>query len=67
VLLLVSEGRGNLFKRNGKYFIYLPVHLAEDSMFPFLSKSEPNMHLKITFNKNKLIAEKWNEVPTKKE
>jgi len=65
--LLVSEGRGNMFKRNGKYFIYLPVRLAEDSMFPFLSKGEKSMHLKVSFKKNKLIVEEWNEASTKKE
>jgi len=33
---MVSEGRGRLFRRkDGKYLIYLPVYLAEDSMFPF--------------------------------
>lgn len=34
---MVKEGKGRLFKRkDGKYFIYVPVALAEDSMFPFL-------------------------------
>ena len=33
---MVSEGRGRLFKRpDDKYLIYVPVYLAEDSMFPF--------------------------------
>jgi len=33
---MVNEGRGRLFKRSDdKYLIYLPVGLAEDSMFPF--------------------------------
>jgi len=33
---MVSEGRGRLFRRtDGKYLIYLPVYLCEDSMFPF--------------------------------
>ena len=33
---MVSEGRGRLFKRkDGKFLIYLPKDLAEDSMFPF--------------------------------
>jgi hypothetical protein len=33
---LVSDGKGRLFKRkDGKYLIYIPVDLAEDSMFPF--------------------------------
>jgi len=33
---MVNEGRGRLFKRSDdKYLIYLPLGLAEDSMFPF--------------------------------
>jgi hypothetical protein len=33
---VVSKGRGRLFRRkDGKYLVYLPVYLAEDSMFPF--------------------------------
>lgn len=33
---MVSEGKGRLFKRSdNKYLIYLPVYLAEDSVFPF--------------------------------
>jgi len=33
---MVNEGRGRLFRRSdGKYLIYLPKDLAEDSMFPF--------------------------------
>ena len=36
ILIMVSEGRGRLFRRkDGKYLIYLPKSLAEDSMFPF--------------------------------
>jgi len=38
---MVSEGRGRLFKRSDdKYLIYLPVGLAEDSMFPFKNWQE---------------------------
>jgi len=33
---MVSEGYGRLFRRkDGKYLIYLPKSLAEDSQFPF--------------------------------
>ena len=32
---MVSEARGRLFRRkDGKYLLYIPVDLAEDSMFP---------------------------------
>jgi hypothetical protein len=59
---MVSEGRGRLFRRkDDKYLIYVPLGLAEDSMFPF--KTESSMKLKISFKSgdNKLIVEKWNE------
>lgn len=46
-MCLVSEGRGRLFRRkDGKYLIYLPKSLAEDSMFPFKGDSVP---MKIVF------------------
>ena len=38
---MVNEGRGHLFKRSDdKYLVYLPVDLAEDSMFPFKNWQE---------------------------
>ena len=59
---MVSEGRGRLFRRkDDKYLIYVPLKLAEDSMFPF--KTDTSMKLKIYFKTgdNKVIVEKWNE------
>ena len=33
---MVNEGKGRFFKRqDGKYLIYIPKDVAEDSMFPF--------------------------------
>jgi hypothetical protein len=66
---LVSEGRGRLFRRkDGKYLLYLPVDLAEDSMFPFkeytrTKRGADSIPVKITFKhgENKLIIEKWKE------
>ena len=60
--MMVSEGRGRLFRRkDGKYLIYVPLKLAEDSMFPF--KTDTSVKLKISFKTgdNKVIVEKWNE------
>jgi hypothetical protein len=60
--MMVSEGRGRLFRRkDDKYLIYVPISLAEDSMFPF--KTDSSMKLKISFKTgdNKVIVEKWNE------
>jgi len=61
---MVSEGRARLFRRkDGKYLIYVPLDLAEDSMFPF--KTQSSMELKISFKigENKLVLEKWKETP----
>ncbi len=60
---MVSEGRGRLFRRkDGKYLIYIPKDLAEDSMFPF--KGSDSIFVKVTFKigeKEKLFIEKWKE------
>jgi len=60
---LVSEGRGRLFRRkDGKYLIYLPKDLAEDSMFPF--KGADSIFVKVSFKiggETKLLIEKWRE------
>jgi hypothetical protein len=60
VRFMVSEGKGRLFKRkDGKFLIYLPKDLAEDSMFPF--KGSDSIFVKISFKlgDNKLTVEKW--------
>ena len=52
--------RDALFKRkDGKFLIYLPKDLAEDSMFPF--KGSDSIFVKISFKlgDNKLTVEKW--------
>jgi len=60
---MVSSGRGRLFRRkDGKYLIYLPKDLCEDSMFPF--KGNDSMHMKVSFEmggEQKLFVEKWVE------
>ncbi|MEM3703670.1 MAG: hypothetical protein QXX79_04555 [Candidatus Bathyarchaeia archaeon] len=59
---MVSEGRGRLFRRkDGKFLIYLPKDLAEDSMFPF--KVADSMFVKVSFKigDNKLFIERWPE------
>ncbi|NIO37536.1 hypothetical protein GTO27_07510 [Candidatus Bathyarchaeota archaeon] len=67
---MVSEGRGRLFRRkDGKYLIYLPVYLAEDSMFPFKKFGKGrrgatgSIDVKVSFEPggdSKLIIETWN-------
>ena len=64
---MVNEGRGRLFRRkDGKYLIYIPKDLAEDSMFPF--KDATSVLVKVTFKlgDEKLLIEKWEE-PTNEE
>jgi hypothetical protein len=58
--IMVNEGRGRLFRRkDGKYLIYLPKDLAEDSMFPF--KGADSIFVKVSFKlggKN-ILVEQW--------
>jgi hypothetical protein len=59
---VVNEGRGRLFRRkDGKFLIYVPKDLAEDSMFPF--KGSDSIFVKISFKlgDDKLLIEKWKE------
>jgi len=59
---LVSNGKGRLFKRkDGKYLVYLPKDLAEDSVFPF--KGSDSIFVKLTFKlgDDKLLVENWKE------
>jgi hypothetical protein len=59
---MVNSGRGRLFRRkDGKYLIYLPKDLAEDSMFPFKDASSIFVKVSFEIGKNKVIAEAWNE------
>ena len=69
---MVNEGRGRLFRRvDGKYLVYLPVYLAEDSMFPFKDWQENkrtgkknSISIKVSFKPSgdkKLLIEKWKE------
>jgi len=59
---MVNAGRGRIFRRkDGKYLIYLPKDLAEDSMFPF--KEANSIFVKVSFKlgDNKLAVEQWAE------
>jgi len=59
---MVSEGRGRLFRRkDGKYLIYVPLKLAEDSMFPFKTNSSVKLKISFKAGEDKLTVEKWNE------
>ena len=59
---MVNEARGRLFRRkDGKYLLYIPKDLAEDSMFPF--KPNPAVVVKVSFKvgDKKVTVEKWKE------
>jgi hypothetical protein len=60
---MVSEGKGRLFRRkDGKYLIYVPKDLAEDTMFPY--KGADSVFVKVSFKtgEDKLLIEKWHEI-----
>ena len=62
---MVNEAKGRLFRRrDGKYLLYIPVYLAEDSMFPFkATPANPKVRVKTSFKigDRKLTIEKWEE------
>ena len=60
VFIMVSEGRGRLFRRkDDKYLIYIPKDLAEDSMFPFRGALSVSVKVKFNLGEEKIIIEKW--------
>ena len=55
---LVSECSGSIFKRkDGRYFIYLPRDLVEDTGFPFPVTSSVKVKVRFTPGDKKLIIE----------
>ncbi|MEM0008231.1 MAG: hypothetical protein QXR89_08255 [Candidatus Bathyarchaeia archaeon] len=65
---MVNEGKGRLFRRkDGKFLIYLPKDLAEDSMFPF--KGSDSIFVKVSFKigDDKLLIERWPEQQEKQQ
>ena len=59
---MVNEAKGRLFRRkDGKYLLYIPKDLAEDSMFPF--EANPSVKVKVSFKlgDKKLLVERWDE------
>ena len=65
MMTMVKEAKGRLFKRkDGKFLIYVPVDLAEDSMFPFQTRSAVAVKISFKVGDDKLKVEKWNEEET---
>lgn len=62
VVCMVSEGKGRLFKRkDGKYLVYLPKDLAEDSMFPFKVTASKFVKVSFELGDSKVLIENWPE------
>ena len=72
---MVNEGRGRLFRRkDGKYLLYIPVDLAEDSMFPFKNytktkRGADSIPVRVSFKhgESTLLIDKWKESTENKE
>ncbi len=59
---MVNVGKGRLFRRkDGKYLIYLPKDLAEDSMFPFKDYESIKVRISFELGDDKLIVERWDK------
>jgi hypothetical protein len=59
---MVNAGRGRLFRRkDGKYLIYLPKDLAEDSMFPFKGSDSIFVDVSFKLGDKKLVVKQWKE------
>jgi len=56
---LVSEGVGLISRRkDGRYFIYLPKDLVEDTGFPFPTEKSVKVKIRFTPDNKKLVIEK---------
>jgi hypothetical protein len=65
---MVTEGRGRLFRRkDGKYLVYVPKDLAEDSMFPFKEGSSILVKISFKIGGDKVLIERWQEPKEKEE
>jgi len=59
---MVNEAKGRLFRRkDGKYLIYVPKDLAEDTMFPFKGAESLDVRISFQIDEDKLIVERWKE------
>jgi hypothetical protein len=57
---MVSQARGSIFRRtDGKYFIYLPTRLVEDTAFPLkIGKKATKIWIRFKPGDKKLTLEK---------
>jgi len=55
---LVSEGLGSIFKRkDGKYFIYLPLAVAEDTSFPIPMTESRKVKISFKRGEKRIVVE----------
>ncbi len=56
---MVSRGRGSIFRRtDGKYFIYLPTKLVEDTGFPLtIGETATKIQIRFKSGEKKLVIE----------
>ena len=55
---MVSQGVGSIFRRkDGKYFVYLPKDLVEDTSFPFELSSSIKVKVKFKPGEKKILIE----------
>lgn len=58
---MVREGTGSIFKRkDGKFFVYLPQGVAEDTAFPFQLESSKKVRVRFT-DDGKIVIEPLDE------
>jgi hypothetical protein len=57
---MVNQARGTIFKRtDGRYFLYLPKALVEDSAYPFeIQKRASDVWIHFKLGDKKLVIEK---------
>lgn len=51
-------------RKDGKYMIYLPKNLAEDSLFPFTESDSIFVRLTFKLGDDRLLVEQWKEPGT---
>ena len=55
---MAREGRGSMFAtKDGRYFVYLPKDLVEDTAFPFPPESSVHVNIRFKAGKKELIIE----------
>jgi hypothetical protein len=58
---MVKEGIGSIFRRkDGKFFVYLPQGVVEDTAFPFRLESSQKVNVRFT-DDGKIVIEPLGE------